>query len=999
MKLTIIKSGSMGDALRELSYTPNPASFLGEGVMGAVYRDDSGKYALKVARATTSADKMEEEYNLLVDMATHIKGMTYYLGLPNLPIPPVALAEAEDGSRILVMYLYDQKRTLVEDVQSRLDRHDYIVAEQASVHAAIRYTYAMEALMACGHACTDRKMKDWMVHSHADGSRDTVVLDWNVLKPHEQTYHAAEIAVFGNLWNELFTQRIAGQNLQILDDSRFGEMSLGLRLILKACVDTPEDQRFINPTNNYPDHGVLRKTLEAWMAVLNGTGAIEKFLDTLPQIFWSDVFPTGKSGELITALQADLAWRKTPNVISEERRDATLATLNHALTQALSERIDAVKRELEGKLRDSQFEDALNLITTNRQQLFMSRKDLMLWGHLGRWQIAVQLRHELQNDYTIQRYVIESIQNDLLFGICQTLHNDPVYDTISLLEQTQGKLDTLINYLAITASFSGRLDGIKAEVQLRLKAVRSTEAEDLLQSLPGILVGLRSEKGIASGATTTTYYDIYPDTYNRQGGLLGATFGENIALQERFDSLVRDKQYDQAITLYTLAVYTHVHPKVAKFTDANRERIEGVRYLRDHTPLKSFQRESFERGVELWKQATPDQNALEKVINAYIEQVKVQLHNATTNAPISAEAFTRAYSNADWVQGFLKREDLITKEAMEIAELIKRLRTLSFISLEQSPLEQLQKIMDTLKQAQDKGLDMDEVMGAGAQQGWQALLESLTAKVAEMQQIATAVSNSEQVVQRAENAIKEVHEKGELTKQEIQSAWSQAQKTIQQAQTEWGTAKQEAIDYVHEAVYAQGDRLSERIDRWAEGIHKSWEGRFQQFENGIKKRTQTVDDFYDKYTQLESKVSDSVIQSRNVVHAMDELVSHVDKRIGGQNARLESTLAQMYRNRLACANAQRSTPPAIRDINALIDILWECPDSIWRSSGVYNDWLQAMRGIEASLTDSQKRKKIDPKQKDSKTYQTFLDDLKREADAKGSSQPNAQPRKPQPGFR
>ncbi len=46
MKLTIIKSGSMGDALRELSYTPNPASFLGEGVMGAVYRDDSGKYAL-----------------------------------------------------------------------------------------------------------------------------------------------------------------------------------------------------------------------------------------------------------------------------------------------------------------------------------------------------------------------------------------------------------------------------------------------------------------------------------------------------------------------------------------------------------------------------------------------------------------------------------------------------------------------------------------------------------------------------------------------------------------------------------------------------------------------------------------------------------------------------------------------------------------------------------------------------------------------------------------
>ena len=31
MKLTIIKSGSMGDALRELSYTPNPASFLGGG--------------------------------------------------------------------------------------------------------------------------------------------------------------------------------------------------------------------------------------------------------------------------------------------------------------------------------------------------------------------------------------------------------------------------------------------------------------------------------------------------------------------------------------------------------------------------------------------------------------------------------------------------------------------------------------------------------------------------------------------------------------------------------------------------------------------------------------------------------------------------------------------------------------------------------------------------------------------------------------------------------
>ncbi|MFZ4829156.1 MAG: hypothetical protein ACOYLB_17535, partial [Phototrophicaceae bacterium] len=644
MKLTIIKPGSIGDALKELTYSPDPASFLGEGVMGSVYRDASRKYALKVARATTSADKMEEEYNLLTNMATHINRMGGYLGSPNLPIPPVALGQAEDGSRILVMYLYDQKHTLVEDIQSRLDRRDYIVAEQASIHGAIRYTYAMQALMACGHACTDRKMKDWMVHSYADGSKDTVVLDWNVLKPHEQTYHAAEIAVFGNLWNELFTERIAGQNLQILEDSRFGEMSLGLRLILKACIDLPENQRFINPTNNFPDHGVLRKTLEAWSAVLSGGGTIEQFLDTFPQAFLSDVFPTGKSGDLITAIQADLAWRKTPNEVTEEGRDAALATLNKSLTQALSDRIDAVKRELEGKLRDSQFEDAFNHIIINRQKLFDAKSDLMLWGHLGRWQIAVGLYRDLQTDYTIQRYIIESIQNDLLFGICQTLHNDPTYDTLPLLEQVDVKLDTLIGYLA-TTTFSGRLDPIKAEVQLRLKAVDlrkdSSPAGELLQALRGIPVNLRSEKGIASEATGTTYYDAYSAT-DIQTGLLNATLGENISLQERFDSLVKLQQYNEACTLYTLAVYTRIHPAVATFADANRERMEGVRYLRDHTPLKSFQRESFERGVELWKQATPEQNALQEVINDSIKQVKKQLQS-TTNAPISAEAFTRAY--------------------------------------------------------------------------------------------------------------------------------------------------------------------------------------------------------------------------------------------------------------------------------------------------------------------------------------------------------------------
>ena len=253
MKLTIIDRGSMGDALQEeLTYTPYTDSFLGEGVMGAVYKDSSGQYALKVARASTNANMMRDEFNLLTGIAKHIQGRNY-LGSPNLPVPPVALARAEDASEVLVMYLYDQKKTLAQHIEKLLEQKQYHQAELDAIYAAIRYTYAMDGLMALGHACTDRKLKDWMVHVHPNNQPDTVVLDWNVLKPHEQTYHAAEVAVFGNVWNELYTGRIAGQNLQVLEDDRFGEMSLGLRLILKACIDTPERDRFINNSSGFSE--------------------------------------------------------------------------------------------------------------------------------------------------------------------------------------------------------------------------------------------------------------------------------------------------------------------------------------------------------------------------------------------------------------------------------------------------------------------------------------------------------------------------------------------------------------------------------------------------------------------------------------------------------------------------------------------------------------------------------------------------------------------------
>ncbi|MFZ4829174.1 MAG: hypothetical protein ACOYLB_17625, partial [Phototrophicaceae bacterium] len=353
--------------------------------------------------------------------------------------------------------------------------------------------------------------------------------------------------------------------------------------------------------------------------------------------------------------------------------------------------------------------------------------------------------------------------------------------------------------------------------------------------------------------------------------------------------------------------------------------------------------------------------------------------------------FTRAYSDAGWVQGFLKRDDLITKEAQEIAELISQLRTLSFIDMEVSLLERLKKIMDTLKQAQEKGLDMDEIMGAGAQQGWQVLLDTLTAKVTEMQQIETFIGKAKGQVDQYGNDVAQTLARANRTQQDmltnIQNTLSRAEQTIQQAQSEWGTAEQKATQRLLSELHVQRTLLERQLNEWEATKEAGLNTQFQQFTAGITERAKKVDEFSTAFEQLKNEVGASVSQS----------TSDVETRL--KELAQQTTLAEIYRNRLTIANAQRSTPPTAHDINALATILRECPASVWKSSGIYNDWLQSMRGIEASIPDAQKRKKIDPKQKDGVTYETFLADLKGEADVKGSSQPNAPLRKPQLGSR
>ena len=230
------------------------AERLGSGLLAVVYaaEDTSGvRVAAKLPAPNLPADqfkRFQEEYDLL----TRLHERTH-------SVPMAWWGSDEDRDNILLLEMAPDDK-----LSEQLQEVDGWQREELALKAAVQYASLLHHLhtVGDGHTCADRKMGDLRWDSSKEGQQ-LMVLDWNAVRPQNESGVREDINIFAALWYQLLTDRYAGSDLRLLDDSAWkdGQVSIGTRIILLRAF-----------SSGYENAAQLENDLRDWLNVMQKSG-------------------------------------------------------------------------------------------------------------------------------------------------------------------------------------------------------------------------------------------------------------------------------------------------------------------------------------------------------------------------------------------------------------------------------------------------------------------------------------------------------------------------------------------------------------------------------------------------------------------------------------------------------------------------------------------------------------------------------------------------------
>lgn len=391
--------------------------------------EDGGAWVIKVSSTPQYASRFDDEYRMLSRLAEATQNAL--AGSTFSPYPVYLVERTTDGMPGLVMPLYAQRF----DAYMADRWAQPILAEREAVRQGINYAYLLDALHEIGFVSTDRKLSDfrWV----EDAGR-IAVIDWNLVRERGTGHDAAEIALFGALWYQLFTGREPLLPLDPFndkawlrggrrgDDPAAGPMSLGLRIILTAVLD-----------GQIADTATLREMFQHWhddwlLATPDALAAHREDTAAAADALAAALGPV--SARKAQAVLIDLLWRITPDAVSLAERADALAAFRET-----PEALDAVQYALDdvaAKIDAGEYAAAAAALKAITPENAMQRAAYARWNTLldvfraggGEGSSAVQERlADRRQDLTtaVQRLqqplqVYRAEDNDPLVG---ALHN------------------------------------------------------------------------------------------------------------------------------------------------------------------------------------------------------------------------------------------------------------------------------------------------------------------------------------------------------------------------------------------------------------------------------------------------------------------------------------------------------------------------------------------------------------------------------------------------
>ncbi len=226
---------------------------LGSGLLAVVYAAENSatgeRVAVKLPAPNLPPDqfrRFEEEHDLLAGLREHTNS-----------VPNAWWGEDEETGR-QVLLLEMAPETKLNDLLQEMDGWQ---REELATKAATQYASLLRELHTLprpdgenGYTCADRKMGDlrWNVETE-----QLMVLDWNAVRPKQESGVIEDIHTFAALWYQLLTDRYAGSNLRLLDDTvwKGGQISIGARAILLQALSP-----------RYTDAADLARDIHDWLA-------------------------------------------------------------------------------------------------------------------------------------------------------------------------------------------------------------------------------------------------------------------------------------------------------------------------------------------------------------------------------------------------------------------------------------------------------------------------------------------------------------------------------------------------------------------------------------------------------------------------------------------------------------------------------------------------------------------------------------------------------------
>jgi len=368
--------------------------YLASGLLGTVFpainkKNPSDKIAVKVPALGLKQDLKDrfwEEFE--VYKAFKAKWDELYVeGQKPFPLPGMSKGQnLTTKQEVLAMEFIenDVLTASLSKISLPLEKECFLI------EVAAQYADLLAVLHQAGYICRDRKPDDlyW-----DENKKRLIVLDWNVVAPKDEAENniGVDFYTFGSLWYQFLTGRYPSSDMNLLNDSIWGETSISFRHILARLLSKREGERYrtdeelgetINKVKEYlsimfPDelNGYAQTYYEKSQEFRRDLKTqLEKEDLSVRNINWSD-------NDLWALICKDLAWRQDASLDSlsptrvelvahvQERETLLLMTMKNALQrgeyQKGLEYVDSL-RQLAKQSADSQL-----VIVVERWNLFL----------------------------------------------------------------------------------------------------------------------------------------------------------------------------------------------------------------------------------------------------------------------------------------------------------------------------------------------------------------------------------------------------------------------------------------------------------------------------------------------------------------------------------------------------------------------------------------------------------------------------------------------------